>query len=133
VHRGAPGYPTREGVRANVAVALRYLAAWLGGSGAVALYGLMEDVATAEIARCQLWQWQHNCSPLTGGAFITPFMVRELAQREAARMLDEGMDPELVAHSLEIVEDTALGRTLPQFLTIEAYSRYLTKLDGPAA
>jgi malate synthase len=132
VHRGAPGYPTREGVRANVAVALRYLAAWLGGSGAVALYGLMEDVATAEIARCQLWQWQHNCSPLTGGAFITPFMVRELAQREAARMLDEGMDPELVAHSLEIVEDTALGRTLPQFLTIEAYARYLTKLDGPA-
>ena len=133
VHQGAPGYPTREGVRANVAVMLRYLAAWLGGSGAVALYGLMEDVATAEIARCQLWQWQHNCSPLTGGAFITPFMVREFAEREATTMLAEGIDPALVTDSLEILEETALGRTLPPFLTIEAYARHLTKLVAPAA
>ncbi|GAA5018780.1 hypothetical protein GCM10025734_71060 [Kitasatospora paranensis] len=70
VHR-TPGYPTHEGVRSNVAVALRYLTAWLGGSGAVAVSGLMEDVATAEIARCQLWQWQHHCSRLTGGAYAT--------------------------------------------------------------
>jgi len=127
VHLGAPGYPTREGVRANVAVALRYLSAWLGGSGAVALYGLMEDVATAEIARCQLWQWQHNCSPLTGGAFVTSFMVRELLEREALALLEEGEDPDRVADAVQLVEHTALGRELPKFLTIEAYARHLAK------
>jgi malate synthase len=133
VHRGAPGHPTREGVAANSKVALRYLVAWLGGSGAVALYGLMEDVATAEIARCQLWQWQHNCSPLFGGAFVTPFMVRELIEREAAVLLTEGADPELVADAVQILEHTALGERLPQFLTIEAYARYLAKPVSPVS
>ena len=132
VHRAAPGYPTREGLAANVAVALRYLAAWLGGSGAVALYGLMEDVATAEIARCQLWQWQHNCTPLTGGAFVTPFMVRELMEREAAAMLEEGIDPERVADAVQILEKTALGPLLPGFLTTDAYAEYLAKPTAAA-
>jgi malate synthase len=130
VHTGAPGHPTREGLAANVAVALRYVAAWLGGSGAVALFGLMEDVATAEIARCQLWQWQHNCSPLVGGAFVNPFMVRELIEREAQALLAEGVDPGRVADAVAILEDTALGDRLPRFLTIEAYARHLVE---PAA
>ena len=127
VHSGAPGYPTREGLAANVAVSLRYLVAWLGGSGAVALYGLMEDVATAEIARCQLWQWQYHCSPLFGGAFVTRFMIRDLIQREAAALLAEGTDAQRVADAVQVLEQTALGATLPPFLTVDAYARYLVQ------
>src|SRR5207302_7236492 len=55
-----PGKPTAAGLRGNVAVALRYLEAWLRGNGAVAIFNLMEDAATAEIARSQIWQWLHN-------------------------------------------------------------------------
>jgi len=124
VHR-TPGYPTREGVRSNVAVALRYLTAWLGGSGAVAVFGLMEDVATAEIARCQLWQWQHHCSPLTGGAYVTPSLVRQLIDAERAVLLAEGVDPARVADAVRILEETALGEQLPGFLTVDAYARHL--------
>ena len=61
------GQVTEAGVRGNVSVALQYLAAWLGGSGAVAINNLMEDTATAEIARSQLWQWiRHRAAPTTG-------------------------------------------------------------------
>ncbi|MFB7664887.1 malate synthase A [Kitasatospora sp. NPDC056138] len=132
VHRTA-GYPTTEGVRSNVAVALRYLTAWLGGSGAVAVFGLMEDVATAEIARCQLWQWQHHCSPLTGGSYVTPAMVRRLIDAERAALLGEGADPVLVDDAVRILAETALGEQLPAFLTPDAYTRHLVRSAAPAS
>ncbi|GAA2822360.1 malate synthase A [Kitasatospora sp. CM 4170] len=133
VHRLTVGLPTEQGVRSNVAVALRYLTAWLGGSGAVAVFGLMEDVATAEIARCQLWQWQHHCSRLTGGSLVTPDTVRRLIDRERAALVGEGADPALLEDAVRILEETALGAQLPAFLTTEAYARHLVHTTAPVA
>ncbi|MEV6207850.1 malate synthase A [Kitasatospora sp. NPDC051914] len=132
VHRLSVGLPTDQGLRSNVAVALRYLTAWLGGTGAVAVFGLMEDVATAEIARCQLWQWQYHCSRLTGGSLVTPGAVRRLIDRERAALLAEGADPALVDDAVRVLEETALGAELPAFLTTEAYARHLVRVRTAA-
>ncbi|OKI12672.1 malate synthase A [Streptomyces sp. CB03911] len=133
VHRLTVGLPTEQGLRSNVAVALRYLTAWLGGSGAVAVLGLMEDVATAEISRCQLWQWQHHCTRLSGGTLATPGTVRRLIATERATLLAEGADRALVDDAVRILEETALGPDLPAFLTTEAYARHLVRTAAPAA
>ncbi|MFJ9456791.1 malate synthase A [Kitasatospora sp. NPDC101447] len=133
VHRLTAGLPTEQGLRANVAVALRYLVAWLDGSGAVAVFGLMEDVATAEISRCQIWQWQHHCTRLTGGSLVTPDTVRRLIDRERAALLADGVDPVLVDDAVRILEETALGADLPAFLTTEAYARHLVHTTVPVA
>ncbi|WP_354645351.1 malate synthase A [Kitasatospora camelliae] len=132
VHRLTVGLPSDQGLHSNVAVALRYLVAWLGGTGAVAVFGLMEDVATAEIARCQIWQWVHHCSRLTGGAVVTPDMVRRLIARERAALLVEGADPRLVDDAVRVLEETALGADLPAFLTTDAYARHLVKVRTAA-
>ncbi|MDQ2960306.1 MAG: malate synthase A [Candidatus Dormibacteraeota bacterium] len=75
---------TEAGVRNNLSVSLRYLTSWLSGSGAVGVFNLMEDVATAEIARSQVWQWLHRHAPLTDGAPVTRELVARLEQEEAA-------------------------------------------------
>ncbi|MFE2722520.1 malate synthase A [Kitasatospora sp. NPDC059327] len=132
VQRLPVGLPSEQGVRSNVAVALRYLTAWLGGTGAVAVLGLMEDVATAEIARCQLWQWQHHCTRLAGGSLATPDLVRRLIVAERAALLAEGADPALVDDAVRVLEETALGADLPAFLTTEAYARHLVRVRTAA-
>jgi malate synthase len=132
VHRTF-GNPTPTGLRSNIAVALRYLVAWLGGTGAVGVFGLMEDVATAEIARCQLWQWLHHRSRLVGGDHVTPELVRALITSERAILRRQGNDPELVDAAVRILEETALGDRLPAFLTVDAYTRHLVKATIPAA
>ncbi|PWI42658.1 malate synthase A [Streptomyces sp. ICBB 8177] len=115
--RTVAGPPTPEGVRADVAVALRYFDAWLRGSGAVALYGLMEDAATAEIARTQLWQWlRHGAVDL---ATVTAVLDAECAALERER------PDALVTEARDILERTALGRELPPFFTTDAYTRHL--------
>ncbi|MER7003840.1 malate synthase A, partial [Dactylosporangium sp. NPDC000555] len=82
-----PGKVTVEGLRSDIAVALRYIDAWLGGTGAVALWNLMEDAATAEIARCQVWQWLHHRTPLAGGGCVTADLVRSLLAEALADLL----------------------------------------------
>ena len=72
-----PGSITEAGLRNNISVGLQYLASWLGGNGAVAIFNLMEDAATAEIARSQVWQWMHNSVRLADG----PLVTRELAEQ----------------------------------------------------
>ncbi|MFI1797398.1 malate synthase A [Streptomyces sp. NPDC020379] len=111
--------PTREGVRANIAVVLRYFDAWLRGSGAVALYGLMEDAATAEIARCQIWQWIRH------GA-VDRDTVLALLDEEAAALAGEQPDA-LTARARAVFERTALGKHLPAFFTADAYAQYLVR------
>ena len=69
-------------MRTNVAVALRYIDAWLGGTGAVAIFDLMEDAATAEIARCQIWQWIRHGTPLADGGRVTPELVESILKEE---------------------------------------------------
>lgn len=117
--RRVSGPPTAEGVRTNVAVALRYFAAWLRGQGAVAVNGLMEDAATAEIARVQIWQWLRH---------------RVVDRETVERVLDD----EVVALGAEypwapvddiraLFERTALAGELPLFFTPDAYTRHLVR------
>ncbi|MET7400645.1 malate synthase A [Dactylosporangium sp. NPDC005572] len=122
-----PGQVTAAGLRANVGVALRYIDAWLGGTGAVALSNLMEDAATAEIARCQVWQWLHHGTPLAGGGIVAEDLVRSiLAEELAALSADRDAAGRARAEAAAaIVEHTALGEALPAFFTTEAYSHHL--------
>ncbi|MEV8020283.1 malate synthase A [Streptomyces sp. NPDC086554] len=116
--RRVSGPPTPEGVRLNIAVALRYFAAWLNGRGAVALDGLMEDAATAEIARVQIWQWLRH-------RVVDRATVVELLEAELAALGAEyPWAP--VGAVRGIFERTALARELPAFFTVDAYTRHLT-------
>ncbi|MGH3104534.1 MAG: malate synthase A [Gaiellaceae bacterium] len=101
------GEITEAGLRANVNVGLRYLAAWLSGTGAAAIDNLMEDVATAEISRTQVWQW------VRAGRF-TREEVREVLDRETGEGLQEAR---------EVFEEVALSDEFVEFLTLPAYER----------
>ncbi|MGY1770017.1 malate synthase A [Blastococcus sp. SYSU D00813] len=114
---GVPGGRTTAGLRSNVEVAIRYLAAWLGGNGAVGIHGLMEDAATAEISRSQVWQWVHNGVELDDGETVTAELVRRVVAEEVAGM---GELPHL-AEARELFERVALADEFPDFLTLPAY------------
>jgi malate synthase len=83
------GRVTLDGVRTNVDVALRYVEAWLRGQGAVAIHNLMEDAATAEISRSQLWQWRQNGVRLEGGGTMTAKVYRDVRDAVVAAMSSE--------------------------------------------
>ncbi|MEW2034527.1 malate synthase A [Streptomyces roseifaciens] len=117
--RRISGPPTDDGVRTNIAVALRYFDAWLRGSGAVALHGLMEDAATAEIARCQIWQWMRH------GAVDRATVLAHLDAETAA--LAAELPHARAAQAREIFERTALAKELPAFFTADAYARHLVR------
>ncbi|WP_413450716.1 malate synthase A [Georgenia phoenicis] len=122
-----PPRVTREGLRTNVAVALRYLEAWLGGRGAVGISGLMEDAATAEISRSQVWQWVRHRTVLDDGAPVTRELVTALLEEERLRLVSE-VDGDAdrvdrVAQAAELFAETALAEDYPPFLTIPAYAR----------
>ncbi|WP_030385428.1 malate synthase A [Streptomyces sp. NRRL S-241] len=109
--------PTSEGVSSNVAVAVRYFDAWLRGRGAVALNGLMEDAATAEIARVQIWQWLRHDR-------VERSTVLTLLDAECEALAEE--DPQALAtEARELFVDTALTPRLPAFFTPDAYTRHL--------
>ncbi|HWD04462.1 MAG TPA: malate synthase A [Amycolatopsis sp.] len=122
----AGGEVTEEGVRANIDVALRYLDSWLRGTGAAAIHNLMEDAATAEIARCQVWQWIRNGTKFADGTALT----RELAAEFLAEQFEQVCASAPAGHRLDdaraIFVETALGEKLPSFLTTGAYARHLT-------
>ncbi|HEV7974522.1 malate synthase A [Amycolatopsis sp.] len=122
----AGGQVTEAGVRANINVALRYVDAWLGGVGAAAISNLMEDAATAEIARCQVWQWIRNGTKLEDGTAVTRGLVTGFLDEEIALVRADLGDSRL-DDARAIFEETALGEKLPSFLTTGAYARYLTE------
>jgi malate synthase len=109
-----PGEVTADGLRNDVAVALRYLTAWLAGIGAVAIFNLMEDAATAEIARSQVWQW------LRHGRFERAEVERVIAD-ETERLRAEVRVEGRVDEARELFEQVALGEQLAEFLTLPAY------------
>ncbi len=109
------GHVTEQGIRTNVNVGIRYLAAWLGGVGAAAIDNLMEDVATAEISRSQIWQWVHHGVALDDGRRIDADLVRAVAGQEMAAM-DGDMDA-----AWRVFEKVALGPDFVEFLTLPAY------------
>jgi malate synthase len=122
-----PGQVTEGGLRANVAVALRYFDAWLGGTGAAAIFNLMEDAATAEIARCQVWQWIHYGTVFAGGGVVTNELVRSIVEQEVAALRAErpADGHERLARAAAVFEEHALAEDLPVFFTTGAYARHL--------
>ena len=122
-----PGGRTEEGLRSNVNVGIQYLSSWLRGNGAAGIYGLMEDAATAEIARGQVWQWIRHGATLDDGRTVTPELVRELEDSELEKIRSEIGDDEWFERegrpklSKELFERVALTDEFIEFLTLPAY------------
>jgi malate synthase len=115
------GVVTEKGVRQNINVGILYLSAWLGGSGAVPLYNLMEDAATAEISRTQLWQWIHHGAKLDDGRVIDAELYRRIRDEELTS-IGEG---DRVTHAAKIFDRLILAGELADFLTLPAYDELL--------
>ncbi len=127
-----PGEITEEGLRSNVNVGIQYLSSWLRGNGAAGIYGLMEDAATAEISRAQVWQWIKHGEVLDDGRPITPDLVGELAVSELEKIREEIGDDEWFERegrpdlSRSLFEKVALsGDEFVEFLTLPAYEELL--------
>jgi malate synthase len=121
-----PGSITEAGLRNNISVALQYLATWLGGNGAVAIFNLMEDAATAEISRSQIWQWIHNDITLDDGRVITKDLVEELIDSELTKIrgaAGEAFDVQLYGQATALFTEVALADAFAEFLTLPAYDR----------
>ena len=119
------GTITEGGVRQNVDVAIQYIASWLRGTGAAAIYNLMEDAATAEISRSQIWQWMHSGSSTLEGDLITPAYVNKIADEETDRLRAElghdVYDGARFEEARHLFTEVALADDFPDFLTIPAY------------
>ncbi|HSD76263.1 MAG TPA: malate synthase A, partial [Solirubrobacteraceae bacterium] len=125
-----PGGRTEAGLRNDVNVGIQYISSWLRGNGAAGIYGLMEDAATAEIARSQVWQWLRHGVTLDDGTAVTPELVRRLEDEELERIRAEVGDDAWFeregrpAESRALFEEVALsGAEFVEFLTIPAYQR----------
>ncbi len=115
-----PGSVTLDGVRTNVSVGIRYLASWLSGTGAAAIDNLMEDVATAEISRSQIWQWVHHGVVTADGVPVSESLVRDLADEVIAEWATP--ETEALFHTArKVFELVALEDDFIDFLTLPAY------------
>ena len=112
-----PGVRTEAGARENIRVAIQYIAAWLGGRGAVPLYNLMEDAATAEICRSQLWQWLRFEAPLDDHRPFTRDLFEDCMQDELAKL---PAGPHLQA-AARLFYDLVINHDFEEFLTLPAY------------
>ncbi len=115
-----------EGLRLNVDVGIQYLASWLSGNGCVPIYNLMEDAATAEISRSQVWQWLHNPhTHLEDGRPITPELFHEIVVDVLAQLKDQVGEEFFATHNYELAarlfEEISLTAQFTDFLTITAY------------
>jgi malate synthase len=124
--RSTPGEITETGLRNNVSVGLQYLASWLAGQGAVAIFNLMEDAATAEISRSQVWQWLHNDIQLAEGPVVTKELVDHVIASELAKIADaagDAYDSARYAEAVDLFKEVALADDYAEFLTLPAYER----------
>ena len=124
-----PGERTLDGLRTNVAVGITYLQAWLRGNGAVGIRNLMEDAATAEISRSQIWQWLHAGATLASGEAVTRELVDEVVEREYAGLAAGAGDDEDERAAWDTARrlfvECALDPAFPAFLTLPAYREVL--------
>jgi malate synthase len=124
--RSTPGRVTERGLRTNVEIALRYLEAWLQGNGAVAIHNLMEDAATAEISRSQIWQWTHSGTTLDTGTKVDADLVRQILDEEYAGIRaavgNDAFDAGRYADARRIFAEVALADDYVEFLTLPAYA-----------
>ncbi len=116
------GEITWEGLRTNVDVGIRYLASWLGGVGAAAIHNLMEDAATAEICRSQVWQWLHHGVRLADGRRVDRALVEATVEEQVAAIRAEG-DPASLDAARELFLQVATAEPFVEFLTLPAYER----------
>jgi malate synthase len=121
-----PGERTIEGLRANVSVGIQYVHAWLSGNGAAGINNLMEDAATAEISRSQVWQWLHNDVALSSGDTVTRALVDDIVEQEYAGLRARtgsdvfDVDP-LWDKARRLFVESAVAEDFPDFLTLPAY------------
>src|ERR1700729_896632 len=121
-----PGGVTEAGLRNNISVALQYLASWLSGTGAVAIFNLMEDAATAEISRSQIWQWIHNDVILDDGPLVTKDVVERMIDEELVKIRElagDDFDPARYGQAVALFTEVALAASFAEFLTLPAYER----------
>ena len=122
------GQITEQGLCLNVDVGIQYLESWLRGSGCVPIYNLMEDAATAEISRTQVWQWMHYGVQLSNDQKVTSPLIRETIQTQLARIRtslgDEGYEKSRFPQAAQLFERMMVSPECKDFLTLEAY-RYL--------
>ena len=115
---------TMAGLRTNIDVGMRYLASWLSGTGAAAIHDLMEDAATAEISRAQVWQWVHHniCLNETEHVCVTAELVREILDETQKCIAEEGtFDSDTLDKARQVFEQVSLTDDFPTFLTLPAY------------
>jgi malate synthase len=119
------GEATEEGLRNDVNVGIQYLSSWLRGTAAVGIFNLMEDAATAEIARSQVWQWVHNQVRLADGPVVAPDLVRKVIDEELEKIRrvvgDEVYAKSRAKEARELFERVALNDDFVEFLTLPAY------------
>jgi malate synthase len=120
---------TVEGLRWNVDVGLQYLHSWLRGSGCVPIYNLMEDAATAEICRAQVWQWVKHGAHVKDGRPVTAGMVKEIIHqrtaelgRELSNELSDGVgNAEKLRQAARVLEELTTSQEFSEFLTLASY------------
>lgn len=120
------GEISEQGVRNNIIVAIQYLEAWLRGNGAVAIYNLMEDTATAEIARAQLWQWIHHpTAALNDGRKIDQQIYRQFKLEEIEKIRgmigSQSFDSGKFPLAIQLLDDLVTDASFVEFLTLKAY------------
>ena len=123
------GARTEDGLRHNVRVGIQYLEAWLGAQGCVPLYGLMEDAATAEISRTQVWQWIRHRAVLDDGSRITAERVIAVIDREMEKIHETVGEPRFTAghfaEARDLFQQLVTATELTEFLTLPAYERLI--------
>jgi malate synthase len=133
--RPARGTRTEAGMRHNIRVGVMYLEAWLGGLGCVPLYNLMEDAATAEISRAQVWQWIRHGATLEGGQKVTLDLFLRLLEEELVQVRrevgDARFDQGNFAEAKLIFAALSTSKTFEEFLTLPAYERLLALSPSP--
>jgi malate synthase len=122
--KATPGEITEQGLRSNISVGIQYIESWLRGMGAVGINNLMEDAATAEISRSQVWQWLHNGVTLAGGEQVTRELVERLIEEEM-QTIGERTDTSRGrwADARAMFTDISLADEYAEFLTLPAYER----------
>jgi malate synthase len=122
------GTITEAGLRTNIDVGILYMAAWLDGNGCVPIYNLMEDAATAEISRSQLWQWVHNGAKLDDGRTITPELYRSLVPEVLANIKEvvgeEQFNNGKYELAAELISQLVTEQDFTDFLTLPAYEYF---------
>ena len=115
--KDTPGQITEGGLRTNISVGIQYVQSWLNGNGAAAINGLMEDAATAEISRSQVWQWvKEGVKPDDSGEQITKGFVQKLIDEETAKLSGDNLE-----QATKLFTEMALDDEYHDFLTLPAY------------